>query len=274
MEKLSYKKIKEIISKSDKHKIAVEKFAQFIIEHDSLMSIAYMYAKGVNKYSPENAYTLEESLILYSYLPSGIQVGYFLEFIAHHFGESEPLHSFYSDFKQTIDACFDQIATGNDKMQPDNTTEKNENQNAENADQNINQNNEPKFVWATSVGNLRKALKGLEDERMIMTQLCAANGKVANLFCKFYIEAVGGSSISFFNCEHPELIDFVCASDIKDGLPNNQRQPKNILGEWQLCPKCHGEKKVPSKSGSSCVFDACDICNQAGILAKPVITNH
>ncbi len=50
------------------------------------------------------------------------------------------------------------------------------------------------------------------------------------------------------------------------------------LGEWQLCPKCHGQgniSKPPHVAGdvyewtdSSCVH-LCDVCNGAKILARP-----
>ncbi len=51
------------------------------------------------------------------------------------------------------------------------------------------------------------------------------------------------------------------------------KKPKNkkpIFGEWQLCPKCLGSKKMPTISSSS-PFTICDICNGIGIIVKPII---
>lgn len=59
-----------------------------------------------------------------------------------------------------------------------------------------------------------------------------------------------------------------------------QEMQKNTYGEWQVCPKCLGQKVVSRPPyipvdadtwGSTAVTHQCDICHGLGILKKPLI---
>lgn len=61
-----------------------------------------------------------------------------------------------------------------------------------------------------------------------------------------------------------------------------QELQSKVLGEWQLCPKCLGQKVVARPSyvpvdaetwASSAVTHQCDICNGLGLLQKPLISD-
>ena len=41
------------------------------------------------------------------------------------------------------------------------------------------------------------------------------------------------------------------------------------LGEYQLCPKCNGERYIPHPEGGHASF--CIICDGKGIIVRPVI---
>lgn len=41
------------------------------------------------------------------------------------------------------------------------------------------------------------------------------------------------------------------------------------VSEWQICPKCNGEGRMPGFGTS--VFDQCDVCNGSKTLVKPII---
>ena len=42
-----------------------------------------------------------------------------------------------------------------------------------------------------------------------------------------------------------------------------------MLGEYQLCPKCNGERYIPHPEGGHPQY--CIICDGKGIIARPVI---
>lgn len=44
-----------------------------------------------------------------------------------------------------------------------------------------------------------------------------------------------------------------------------------IFGEWQLCPKCVGTGIISPTEYSTSIFEACDVCNGAKIIRKPII---
>jgi hypothetical protein len=49
---------------------------------------------------------------------------------------------------------------------------------------------------------------------------------------------------------------------------------KELISEYQLCPKCLGEGRIYSGYLSSSIQAVCDVCNGSKILIKPVITNE
>ena len=71
-----------------------------------------------------------------------------------------------------------------------------------------------------------------------------------------------------------EVIDLI-GKEIQDALLSPQIA---VYGEWQLCPKCSGHKKIQNldfgkynTSAAQPLTIDCDICNGAGIIAKPII---
>lgn len=49
-------------------------------------------------------------------------------------------------------------------------------------------------------------------------------------------------------------------------------QPETHYGLYQLCPKCEGEKVVPS-SGTS-TTRTCPLCSGAGVIQRPIIDKN
>ena len=52
-----------------------------------------------------------------------------------------------------------------------------------------------------------------------------------------------------------------------------QTEKTEIVGEWQLCPKCHGDGHLgrynsPNTSSNAC--PQCDVCFGAKIIIKPL----
>lgn len=42
------------------------------------------------------------------------------------------------------------------------------------------------------------------------------------------------------------------------------------ISEYQLCPKCNGEGRVPNTGTSTSTHSLCDVCNGSKTLIKPV----
>lgn len=66
----------------------------------------------------------------------------------------------------------------------------------------------------------------------------------------------------------------------KKALASYSVSDKITIGEWQLCPKCHGQKSVSkppyvaaevTEWSSSATSFQCDMCNGDGKLLKPII---
>ena len=90
-------------------------------------------------------------------------------------------------------------------------------------------------------------------------------------------------------CQESKLSDGATILQIgvaieKAYYPQNPEKPENppqnpiSFGEWQLCPKCSGHKKIINPKFGQQDYTAvehraidCDICGGAGIIAKPII---
>lgn len=59
---------------------------------------------------------------------------------------------------------------------------------------------------------------------------------------------------------------------------SKKKKEKPIFGEWQLCPKCNGNKQIwvnaiyPNTTVTY-GYNTCDLCNGLGVIEKPILNS-
>lgn len=64
----------------------------------------------------------------------------------------------------------------------------------------------------------------------------------------------------------------ICEIQIGDEPPPSSSLSE-VIGEWQLCPKCNGDGNLPSPS-TTVMYITCDVCNGQKIIAKPTTSHY